>query len=835
MSKLDLLQGNPVESYSDFSSDKVRISTENLGLMFSTISEGLYSNPIGSIIREIVSNAYDATIEAGSDEPVIVSFSIDEGGNYISIKDFGVGLSPERVKTVFLELFSSTKRNDDRQIGAFGIGRFSVFSYTNNYYVISNYNGKKTTYHLYQSNDLPEFSILTEEDTNEPNGTTVKFYIKQQEDYLSFIDEYNKQLKFFPNVVLDVHPDLLNVKKEINWYNKKYLKDEISNDKKIVQYNTFIVSNEKCNSNELSICLGYVNYPLDTSLIRKPIFETNSSFALRFKNGELPVTRSRENIKYTPEAIAKINERIEEFKDEISLLYEQQKFDFDSLSSLMSESTLRTNEKTLILEKEQSIIPDWVERKKFHIANNPYLTKDVLLSSTFIGYQITHKIMSKTVESYNSFTAFLLRNNKGKYFRKSTNRVPKKDKYIYSTRGECYIIERTKPSLKQYKGVLDLKKHDVANWRSKIKTYQKIVEDYIIESTEKYEDLIVPKEVVEKTKASIFRSNHEIINVRAVNPLSTWKSRVDSMKIKVSDLNKDINELRKYTKKDPNYNLHKRVIIGTDKNIFNHFSFCRIGIGYVGKTLIKHLEGHPSIMFFDKIKEMEYREIKRATIAYYLEKKSQILKESSDWLKFLSIIRPDYYKNLQEINEYINVNKLHHINDLFWEELTTIAEEKGLFEHDTHIQNLEELLKFKQQTTFFNYVSIKNMFSPVMSHVIEYMKDKKYKMHYMFYNGVYEEVVRIYNYYCGVYETKSGYDEKNAVVKEFYGRLGIDNTNSGLMIDVDLLRRNLFNNYETIKSHLKNFKHVPLESENTATDEHMMDHYEEIVEIEETK
>lgn len=105
----------------DFNSIEASIDESSMTFLFEMMSKSLYSNPIGSIVREITSNCFDSHKEANIDKAVIIDYKTDDEGNYISFQDFGVGLSTDRMQNIYMKYFSSTKRGDNNLIGGFGL------------------------------------------------------------------------------------------------------------------------------------------------------------------------------------------------------------------------------------------------------------------------------------------------------------------------------------------------------------------------------------------------------------------------------------------------------------------------------------------------------------------------------------------------------------------------------------------------------------------------------------------------------------------------------------------------------------------------------------------
>jgi len=183
-------------------SQKFSISDESAVMVIDSLIN-LYSDPIGSLIRELVSNAVDANrerdlkikgeLELEKDDILnnfsksnpFVEVTYKEGNKLlnvdhcISIKDWGNGLSPDRVANVFTVLGSSTKRITDKLIGGYGIGAKSAFSYTDTFYVKAIHNKIERMYMLFKGNNLPEMTLVHEKSSNEVNSTDVIIPLKK--------------------------------------------------------------------------------------------------------------------------------------------------------------------------------------------------------------------------------------------------------------------------------------------------------------------------------------------------------------------------------------------------------------------------------------------------------------------------------------------------------------------------------------------------------------------------------------------------------------------------------------------------------------------------------
>ena len=101
---------------------RMRISTDVEGHIIKVLTEHTYRDPLGSSIRETVSNALDSVTESGSKHPVIVSIITNKAGQKeLIIEDKGLGLDDVTFKKYIMGMGESTKRNNNELLGGLSI------------------------------------------------------------------------------------------------------------------------------------------------------------------------------------------------------------------------------------------------------------------------------------------------------------------------------------------------------------------------------------------------------------------------------------------------------------------------------------------------------------------------------------------------------------------------------------------------------------------------------------------------------------------------------------------------------------------------------------------
>ena len=150
-----------------------KIDKNAVNMVMDMLSK-LYNDPMNAAIREYVSNAYDANVEAGATKPVELTLPCTENDGLLMVKDYGCGLDYMGIVSVFANFGTSTKRDSDNLIGGFGIGSKSGLAVSNAINVSSVCNGTLNEFVLERT---PEGIVTRFTCENEPtekdSGTTV--------------------------------------------------------------------------------------------------------------------------------------------------------------------------------------------------------------------------------------------------------------------------------------------------------------------------------------------------------------------------------------------------------------------------------------------------------------------------------------------------------------------------------------------------------------------------------------------------------------------------------------------------------------------------------------
>lgn len=181
----------------------IPFGVKDASLIFDMLCTKLYKDARTTMVQEYMCNARDAHREIDSDRPIEVTLPTALFP-YLSIRDYGPGISKERMSEVFIFLGESTKSSSDKQTGGFGIGAKIAWAYTDSFTIITVVDGVRSEYLAFMGDgNIGALASIEESETEEENGTTIRIKIDKYD--FSYINKAVDRMCFFWKVQPIVH------------------------------------------------------------------------------------------------------------------------------------------------------------------------------------------------------------------------------------------------------------------------------------------------------------------------------------------------------------------------------------------------------------------------------------------------------------------------------------------------------------------------------------------------------------------------------------------------------------------------------------------------------
>jgi hypothetical protein len=294
--------GVPVETSQEFQEVSFGVREQDMGLILEILRSKMYRNPIGSIAREISSNSRDANREAENLAPITISIidsPLSASDKAIAFKDEGVGISQQRMADVFVNYGASTKRNSNELTGGFGLGAKTPFSYADSFVIETIYDEVKYVYvAAIEEQSRGKIYLLSREETEQRNGTTIIVPIKDDDDRDTFEKEVYRATSFW-----DLKPNYVNFRSS---YKHKVVYEH---------GNCAIVEHEGYNhllTNNVYALVDGIVYDIDSNSVKIQGYE-RATILIKFNVGEVSVSANREALRYDSATSDKIVKRYNEF------------------------------------------------------------------------------------------------------------------------------------------------------------------------------------------------------------------------------------------------------------------------------------------------------------------------------------------------------------------------------------------------------------------------------------------------------------------------------------------------------------------------------------------
>ena len=726
------------------------LDLESANVLMQMLSKNLYSDAVGSCIREICSNSLDSVRRSGNNTPVIVNFERNSGGNYeFSVEDMGTGLDHNDVINIISKYGKSTKRETNNEIGLWGLGFKSPLAYSSSFNFICRKDGIERKYMMYEGEDENTIDLLFEAPTKEPNGVkvivAVNYYDKTQ-----FINKIKEQLAYFENVYFNVSDGYNKIENNFTIHRGEYF-----------QYS------ELCTDNNMHLCLDNVYYPLDFTKLGIDIIKFPVGLRFSLTDGIFPVP-SREAIRMTKEAkeiilnriqqvadffVEKYNSTIEEVED-VHIIYDYYNSSIRQvdivndgpsgtrliadMSCLLNYSTIKINAPTL---KGINIFP----LNRLPILNTYILGEYTKHFNLYKGRIVAEKSFNDrpSLKENKDITIYAysdrLRGEMKEYIKTlhsgaRYSHIPfiKKDRHF--SLGS--IINKNKSAYNTYYSMLELWNVPKEQWRTLIKEYQYII-SLLTKKFVNLDSLIIPQDFIDGRKKT-----------KEINTNDSGRR----IKLKGEITGKKLRQLEKYvtgkntTMDNCVYNLSKihqnkcLTVYGKIEDfsimddLWKTFSRSKVEFVIFSEREIKHLEGIKlhnwvEINNFMKGENKLFKRIVTAHLVRVLHESQKNVFAKRDRLKEVST---DLYEKIEILQNYEN-QWYSYADNKVYDAMLEIANNNNLFDekiYSTYKEVKYILEKLKFLNPFIEILSVyqKDSDSVIIDAICDLFKYYKHKV-----------------------------------------------------------------------------------------------------------
>jgi len=695
---------------------KMSLDLDSAQVLMQMLSKNLYSDAIGSTIRECASNALDSHRRAGTTDPIIVSFKrSNQTDTYeFAVEDFGIGLDADDVVNIISKYGKSTKRDSNTELGMMGLGFKAPLAYSSSFYFVARKDGMERKYMMYEGEDTNTIDLLYEKPTEERNGVKVIVPVSYYDRH-NFKRKTQEQLAYFESVYFDVDASISG---------------PITNDFVIVRTEHFQFSS-MATSSYMHMCLDNVSYPIDWEKLG--IKSINLPIALRFSlsDGLFP-TPNREAIRYTKEAketilkkleavanvfMDKYNESITDGDDPVAVLNSYRnrqksipmffspsadknaKVTIDDLLAYATTPVKKpkiTGIEKLDLERVATKLPDYMfgEWKLKYRYNNGKFTEAKGYWADFTYHMLAGERYGESGITYIFSEQLGVR--KKNYLRSVLGNDHKTINFVKFDKAFKLEAYDDQAGYHTYYRILDLGRYPKSEWRVIIQEFQKLLKMF----TDKFIDadaIEIPETWILEQKAkrakvstaSVSTGQKKVrlageISVKLASELQVW---VNGQNCKFVPNTFKMDELYKHT---------KLTVYGTEEhreemdNLYPTFK-SQVRFGVVSNTSYNNLEKAELHNWINIHKFMEgknkpfMRMVTSLMIVRFIRDNSKVF----DKMERLAHVSEDLAKKMRSLNAYVSVNPITRTSVAQEDTLITFAIENKFVDPEVYPTMLE--------------------------------------------------------------------------------------------------------------------------------------------------
>jgi hypothetical protein len=669
------------------------LDLDSTQMLMQMLSKNLYSDEVGSTIRELCANSLDSCRRAGVDKPIVVSLKPNDQYNYeFSVEDFGIGLDDDDVRNIISKYGKSLAREEANSLGLMGLGFKSPLAYTSAFYFICRKSGIERKYMMYEGEDGNAIDNLYEQPTDKEDGVKVIVPLKSGDKW-SFINKIKEQLAYFENVFFDC--------------------DGYVDNNFLINRSEHFQHSELSTDTDMHLCLDNVYYPLDFNKL--DIKRINVPVGLRFglQDGIFPIP-NREALRYVPETKKVILEKICRVADYFVDLYNEQVVETDDIKTIFEyyktkERIVTLNDKsynisTLIPFSTKHVTVPTYKGIKYLDLEALYNSKDCILNEYVEIFQYNRGKLRETnnnirIDNINTIDYFLftdkVNGNKREYVKSTlhttTHFIKKRRSFVlgtkYSRGHDNYFM------------LLELDKRPKHLWRKIIQEFQQIQQIYV-DMFKNYDAIEIPKSWLdERKKKKVGVASGRRIKLtgeifgKQCEPLARYVSGKSS---KLVPITLELESLHKYKGITVYSSYNNAELLDPLYNISRNSRLRMVAFSDRELKLVNTFNIH-NLMSYDKFMEGKNMPFKRLVTAYLI---NELISEYShvfakrNHLKSISI---GLYDKINILRDYKYHNYNNAGNTIFLAMLE-VAKEHKLFDplvYTTYLEIKELLGKLK--------------------------------------------------------------------------------------------------------------------------------------------
>jgi len=661
-----------------------------------------YKYPVQSTIREVFSNHWDANLENDKlDNPIPVKLYRNQMGNYtFETSDSGKGLSEEGFYKYYMGIGQSTKRGDNRYLGAYGAGCKSPLSYTDSYEVISRHEGKEYKFLVFKGEERPECTKVYEKDTELESGITVKVPVDRY-DFSEFSNAIKSQLCYFPTAHIQIEGDSFDY-----------------NNAKIFETEHFIWS-EIYPSTEMHISFGNCHYDIAWDILK--IAKINVPVGIKIPIDSFVKPHwNRETLAYSKETKEYILGKIKEIANFFVNRYNNKWKEYESFIEAVP-SIFNTYHYVKIADVDFCI--DSLE-KYADSSINQLKIKGIDIESPKFYHNLRGNMLAEYHKAaYYDYGVFktkrigynsILWHLEQKHVIVEVNSVPVgyERKYLIEKYGNKILFikkftnrklgDRKKWKAEDYIYLLSLNNHKKETWRDRIKEFQRVENEYkalIKDETNVQipeEWLSKEKELRKANKDKPKQYNSKALNKEKGQVTLAWAKQSYAKKVTFDKAVHNISDLK---------NRHFLTIYGTSdqkeflSKVFNIVP-SKVHVVIANKSEIKHLKERHNFISIEKFIMGDNKTFRKIATAILFDQECdrywEIYRAKNELVR--NCIK-EFHKNYETLKKYCNNNRKNS-GDMK-DEILQIATEFNLFDQ-TLWSEYQNLKKCNKEYTFIS-------------------------------------------------------------------------------------------------------------------------------------